>query len=78
MFLNLYKYFFPYSLVNVPEENADGTIGQTMPTTVFEVGDTAIIDSVGDLVQSVCPTEMYPSMEVFPRKLLYPHRVPIL
>lgn len=22
LFLNLYKYFFPYSLVNVPEENA--------------------------------------------------------
>ncbi len=69
LFLNLYKYFFPYSLVNVPEENADGTIGQTMPTTVFEVGDTAIIDSVGDLVSISVPDGNVSEYGSFPAEI---------
>ena len=65
LFGNIYRYFFPYSLLDVPQK------ADTMPvaTTVFEVGESASINSVGDELSISAPDGNVASYGSFPEKI---------
>lgn len=65
LFGNIYHHFFPYSLLNAPENSES----EPVATTVFEVGEAATINSVGDELTISAPDGNVTVYETFPEEI---------